>query len=149
MGYRLSGGMIFKLTEPLSNVNDMKMMLRCAVGGESITDDEVKGIDITCGGRIGGQLMIPLDVGTIGRIEGVDEIKAYPAVVDYLQYYNVGDTIEQRNIGTLGQHFGRITFIVDTKSEELDAIKYFQSVIRIYSADGKRMNNLQFDVARF
>lgn len=149
MGYRLSGGMIFKLTEPLTHVHDMKMMLRYAVGGGSITEDEAAKIDLTCGGRIGGQLMMPLDVGTIGRIEGVEEIKKHPAVVDYLQYYYEGDTVEQRVIGTLGQHFGRITFIVDSAEEELELIQFFQSAVRVYDTDGKRLNNLQFDIARF
>ncbi|MBQ9162119.1 MAG: ATP-grasp domain-containing protein [Clostridia bacterium] len=149
MGYRLSGGMIFKLTEPLTHVNDMKMMLRYAVGGGSITPEEAANIDITCNGRLGCQLMVPLDLGTIGRIEGVESIRENPAVVDYLQYYHVGDTIEPKNIGTLGQHFGRITFIVDSVEEELRLIEYFQKTVRIYDTNGQRMNNLQFDVSRF
>ena len=149
MGYRLSGGMIFKLTEPLTNVNDMRMMLRCAVGGESITEQEAANIDISCKGRIGGQLMMPLTIGTIGRIEGIEKVKNHPAVVDYLQYYNVGDTIEKRVIGTLGQHFGRITFIVNSIEEELEVINYFQDNIRIYDVNGNRMNMLQFNIERF
>ena len=149
MGYRLSGGMIFKLTEPLTGVHDMKMMLRYAVGEGSIREDEAAKIDLSCHGRIGGQLMMPLDVGTIGRIEGTEKIKDHPAVVDYLQYYKVGDTVEQRVIGTLGQHFGRITFIVDSHEEELEIIRYFQDSIRVYDTNGRRMNNLQFDVSRF
>lgn len=149
MGYRLSGGMIFKLTEPLTNVHDMNMMLRYAVGGESITDEEISKIDISCHGRIGGQLMMPLCVGEIGAIEGVEKIKEHPAVVNYLQYYNVGDTIEQKYIGTLGQHFGRITFIVDTPEQEIEAIRYFQDSVRVYDTDGNRMNLLQFHVERF
>ena len=149
MGYRLSGGMIFKLTEPLTNVHDMRMMLRCAVGGESITAEEAANIDISCRGKIGGQLMMPLDIGTIGRVEGIEKIKVHPAVVDYLQYYNVGDTIEQRVIGTLGQHFGRITFIVNSIDEEREVIEYFQNNIRIYDVNNQRMNRLQFDISRF
>lgn len=149
MGYRLSGGMIFKLTEPLTNVHDMKMMLRFAVGGDSITEEEAAKIDLECHGKIGGQLMIPLNAGTIGRVEGVEEIKNHPAVVNYLQYYNVGDTVEKRVIGTLGQHFGRITFIVDSPEQEMEAINFFQNTVRVYDTDGNRMNNLQFDVKRF
>ena len=149
MGYRLSGGMMFKLTEPLANVHDMNMMLRYAAGGGSITPEEAANIDITCHGRFGCQLMMPLDVGTIGRIEGVEKITECPAVVDYLQYYHVGDTITQKNIGTLGQHFGRITFIVDSADEERELITYFQNTVRVYDTDGKRMNNLQFDISRF
>ena len=149
MGYRLSGGMIFKLTEPLTHVHDMRMMLRCAVGGESITEEEAERIDITCGGRLGCQLMMPLSVGKIGKIEGLEVVKNHPKVVDYLQYYKEGDVIEQRVIGTLGQHFGRITFIVDSHEEELEIINLFQNSIRVYDVDGNRMNSLQFDIGRF
>ena len=149
MGYRLSGGMMFKLTEPLANVHDMNLMLRYAAGGGSITPEEVAKIDVSCHGHLGCQLMMPLDVGTIGRIEGVEKITQNPAVVDYLQYYHVGDIITQKNIGTLGQHFGRITFIVDSADEERELITYFQSVVRVYDTEGKRMNNLQFDINRF
>lgn len=148
MGYRLSGGMIFKLTEPLMGINDMRIMIRGAVGGESLTDEEIAAIDLSCGGRIGGQLMMPLSVGTIGRIEGVEKIKAHPAVCDYMQYYQVGDTIEPRNIGTLGQHFGRITFITDTAEEAVRIVEYFQSAVAVYDTQGNRMNNLPFDVKR-
>lgn len=149
MGYRLSGGMIFKLTQPLAHVHDMKMMLRYAVGGESITEQEIEQIDTTCGGRIGGQLMMPLNTGTIGKIEGLECIKESAKVVDFLQYYKVGDTIEQKVIGTLGQHFGRITFIVDSHEEELELIKTFQENVHIYDTDGNVMNTLKFDVERF
>ena len=59
MGYRLSGGMIYKLTEPLMGINDMKMMIRNALGGDCLTPDEAEKIDLTCQGRCGAQLMIP------------------------------------------------------------------------------------------
>jgi hypothetical protein len=148
MGYRLSGGMIFKLTEPLVNINDMKIMLRLAVGGEPVTEREAAGIDLSCGGKVGCQLMCPLDVGTIEKIEGVDEIRTDPSVVDFIQYYNVGDTITEKNIGTLGQHFCRITFILDSEDKVAEKINEFQSKLRIYAVGGKRMNNLPFSADR-
>lgn len=148
MGYRLSGGMIFKLTEPLVGINDMQLMLRGAVGGEALTDEEIERIDLHCGGRIGGQLMMPLSVGTIGRIEGLDEVKNHSAVVDFIQYYREGDTIEQRVIGTLGQHMCRITFIADTPGEVPGLIDWFQKTLNVYDTEGKKLNNLPFDVRR-
>lgn len=148
MGYRLSGGMIFKLTEPLVGINDMRIMLRGAVGGEALMDEEIAGIDLSCKGKIGCQLMMPLSVGTIGRIEGLDEVKNHPAVCDFIQYYRVGDKIEQRVIGTLGQHFCRITFIADAPQDVPDLIEYFQRVLNVYDTDEKKLNNLPFDAAR-
>ena len=148
MGYRLSGGMIFKLTNPLVGIHDMKIMIRGAVGGSVLTDEEIAGIDLSCGGRKGCQLMFPLDAGTIGRIEGLEQIKNHKAVCDYIQYYNVGDTIQPRFIGTLGQHFCRITFLAESHEEAIEYVQYFQKNLVIYNTEGKQMNNLPFDVKR-
>ena len=148
MGYRLSGGMIFKLTKPLVGINDMQIMLRGAVGCGFVTDEELNGITLDCKGKRGCQLMIPLCVGKIARIEGIEEIKEHKLVTDFIQYYKVGSSIEQKNIGTLGQHFGRITFISDSLEQTIETIEYFQKVVKVYDENGNVMNNLPFDVKR-
>ncbi len=148
MGYRLSGGMMFKLTEPLAGVNDMRLMLRYAAGGGSITDGELDKIDLELGGKIGAQLMMPLSVGKIGSIEGVEQVKAHPSVVDYIQYYGVGDEIEKRHIGTLGQHFCRVTYICDTIDEAIRALEFFRDTVKVYDEGGEQMNRLLFDSTR-
>lgn len=148
MGYRLSGGMLFKLTEPLANINDMQIMLRGAVGGPYLLEEEANNIDWRCKGKRGGQLMVPLQAGVIGSISGLDEILANKAVCDCIQYYQVGDTISPALIGTLGQHFCRITFIADTAEQEKELIAHFQSVIKISDTNGKQMNCTPFSVSR-
>ena len=85
MGYRLSGGMIYKITEPLMGINDMKMMLRYALGGTMVRPEEIKKIRLDYEDIVMAQLMIPLDSGTIGSIEGLDEIMKMECIVDFLQ----------------------------------------------------------------
>jgi len=148
MGYRLSGGMLFKLTEPLTHVNDMKMMIRCALGGETVTDEEIKSIDLSFDGKAGAQLMVPLNVGTVGKIEGLEEAKALPEVADFIQYYREGETMESRFVGTLGQHFGRFSLLAESEEKLLATVEKIQSILRIYDTDGKRMNCLVFDLNR-
>ncbi len=148
MGYRLSGGMIYKLTEPLVGLNDMKMMIRCALGGECITKEEGKSIDLMCNGRFGAQLMVPMNVGTIARVEGLEDSKNLPTVTDFIQYYNIGETVKKEYIGTLQQHFGRFTMIADSTEEIYDAVKKIQSMLKVIDTDGKQMNTLQFDLTR-
>jgi hypothetical protein len=80
--------------------------------------------------------MYPLSLGTIGKIEGADKIKEHPSVVNYLQYYEVGDSIQQKNIGTLSQHFCRITYIANNESEAASMIEYFQKTLK-YSSRSK------------
>ena len=148
MGYRLSGGLIFKLTEPLMNINDMQMMIRFSVGGEIITEDELNRIDLSCGKKVGGQLMIPLREGTITKIIGLDEIKKLPTVVDFIQYYAENETISKGCIGTLQQLFGRFSFIAESQEELINSIKMIQNTLKVYDEYGENMLTLPFDVTR-
>ena len=148
MGYRLSGGIIYKLTEPLMGIHDMKMMIRCALGGECITKEEKERIDLNCNGRVGAQLMIPLNAGVIGRVEGLDASRSLPEVKDFLQYHTVGETIKPEYIGNLQQHFGRFSLIADRKDKILDAVRTIQETLKIFDDRDSRMNTLQFDLQR-
>lgn len=148
MGYRLSGGMIYKLTEPLMGINDMKMMIRFALGGDCITEDEIDQIDLNCHGKVGAQLMIPLNSGTIGKVEGLEASKALPTVTDFIQYYREGETVRKEFIGTLQQHFGRFTFIADSVDKLTETVRFIQANLVIRNTDNERMNVLQFDLNR-
>jgi len=148
MGYRLSGGMIYKLTDPMVGVNDMKMMIRYALGGEMITDEEIANLDVTKMKHIAAQLMVPLNVGTLTRIEGLEKAKNHPAVKDFIQYYQVGQHMAQSNVGTLQQHFGRFSIIADTEEEICATVTAIQNELRIYDTEGNRMNSMQFDLGR-
>lgn len=148
MGYRLSGGMIFKLTEPLVGVNDMKMMIRYALGGEMITDEEIAVLDVTKMRHLAAQLMVPLGAGTLGRIEGLEQAMSHPAVMDFIQYYQVGQCVQKSYIGTLSQHFGRFSIIADNREEIVATVDAIQKELRIYDTDGNRMNVMQFDLTR-
>lgn len=148
MGYRLSGGMIFKLTEPTAHINDMKMMIRCALGEEIFTDEEIKKVDVTCKDKKAAQLMVPLNAGTIGEIIGLEEVKKIPCISDFIQYYHVGGTVEERFIGTLGQHFGRFSFIAATSEEIYEAVEKIQKTLVIKDTNGNEMNTMKFDLGR-
>ena len=148
MGYRLSGGMLFKLTEPMVGINDMKLMIRYALGEPMYTDDEVKHIDLANMRGIGAQLMFPVNAGTIGKIEGLEAVKSLPCAVDFLQYYEVGDTVKPEYMGTLSQHFGRVWMIADSQQEILDAVRLINETLVITDTNGNRMNTLIFDPTR-
>lgn len=148
MGYRLSGGYIYKMTEPLMDINDMQMMIRYALGGEMITDQEIEKIDITFNGKAGAQLMVPLSAGTIGGIEGLQETINHPCVRNFLQYYYEGDTVLGSDIGTLQQLLGRYTLTGANKNELIDAITFIQDNLIVWSTERKIMTNMHFDMNR-
>lgn len=148
MGYRLSGGLIFKLTEPLMGINDMQMMIRFAVGNELINEEELNRIDLKCGNRFGGQLMIPLTTGKIKKIEGIETVKNLPCVTDFIQYYTEGDEVLPSHIGTLQQLFGRFSFIAHSLQEAYDTITAIQNTLKVFGINGEQLMTLPFDLDR-
>ncbi|MBE6807669.1 MAG: hypothetical protein E7527_06680 [Ruminococcaceae bacterium] len=148
MGYRLSGGITYHLSEALTGINDMKMMLRYALGGPLATEEELSHIDLTPSGKYAGQLMVPLMAGTIASIEGIEHLKDDPAVLSYIQYYNVGETIREKDLGNLGQQFARIYILASSKEELVSHVNRIQDAISIKDTEGNEMFTLRFDTNR-
>ena len=148
MGYRLSGGITYHLSEALTGINDMKMMLRYALGGPLATPEETAHIDLSPEGKVAGQLMIPLMAGTIASIEGMDRLNDDPAVLSYIQYYHEGQTIHEKDLGNLGQQFARIYLLAETKDALVAHVNRIQDAISIKDTDGNEMFTLRFDTNR-
>ena len=148
MGYRLSGGITYHLSETLNGVNDMKMMLRYALGEPMATPDELATINPAPGGKVTGQLMVPIMNGTIASIHGLAELDKDPAVLTYVQYYHEGDTIDESALGTLSQQCARIYIVADTKDQLIAHVNRIQDNISIKDTDGNEMFTLRFDTNR-
>jgi len=147
MGFRLSGGLFYKLTEPIMGISDMKMMLRFALGGKICTKAEIERI-ATPKRLYFAQLTAPVEAGTIASIDGMDTLGADSAVIDALQYYKEGDTVSESVIGTLGQHFARISLIAETKEELFAAVVRVRDAIRVTDTLGREMYRNRFDLSR-
>ncbi len=148
MGYRLSGGMLFKFTEPLMGINDMKMMIRFALGEEMCSQNEIARLDVKCNNKVGAQLTIPLCTGQIAQIEGLAEVKVLPCVYDFIQYYHINDCVTEKHMGTLAQHFGRFTLIADNQKEIFDTVEEINKTLIIRDIKGNVMNIYPFDTNR-
>ena len=80
-----------------------------------------------------------MKVGTIGWIEGDDDIKSYKYVVDYTHYYEIGDTITPQKINTLDQLFARVMVVGDSQELLLETIKRIRTKLVIKDAAGENM----------
>lgn len=148
MGYRLSGGSVQKQpSTAVLSLDIVRIMVRLALGGSGVTDEEIQQIRLTKP-VIKGTLKILLGTGTIGRIEGIEEAQRYPTVLSVLPKHAVGDTIDEKLIGTMGQHLCMISFQTATHEEEEQTIRDLQDMIRAYDTEGNLMNTLPFDVKR-
>ena len=148
MGLRLSGGLIYSMLEASCGYNDVKMMIRYALGGNMVEDEEKEKIDPYMHGNFVGSLTIPLKEGTISTIEGVSSIRNHPNVTDFVQYYFEGDTIKPENIGTLMQHFCRVKMMTSTFEDYQNLISFIQDTIKISDNTGCDMIYRKFDIAR-
>ena len=94
------------------------------------------------------QLMIPLDCGTIAKIEGLDEILSWDNVTDFLQYYHENDTVKNSYMGTLMQHFGRFTLQADNKKEMIDLVNNIEQTLKITDKQGRDLHSMKFNTNR-
>lgn len=148
MGFRMDGGMMFKLMEPQQGINDLKMLIRYAVGGEICSDEELKNIRLLDNPISCGQVSIIVNPGKIARIEGVEESVKLPCVTDILPYYRVGDTVPEHVRNTLGQKILRYTIIANSAEEYVETVKRIQSLVRVFDDKGQPMQTMAFDVER-
>ncbi len=148
MGYRLSGGMLYKITEPVMGINDMEMMIRYALGEKMVYPEEIQRINLHKDNFVMAQLMIPLECGIIKSVEGLDDILKMKNVVDFLQYYDEGDEITPEVIGTLGQHFGRFTLQAENQEEMIQLVDEIQRLLKIKNVKNEEMYVMRFDVNR-
>jgi biotin carboxylase len=148
MGLRLSGGLLYKITEKANNINDVKMMLRYAVGYPICTEVELKQFDPFLKDKLGIDFPIPLKTGIIKKIVGLDKIKAMPEVIDIMQYYETGDTITKKFIGTLQQHFCRIKFFARNINNAIEVIDNIQDTLQILNERDESLIYKKFDTNR-
>ena len=137
--FRLTGGMTYKMTDAVSGHNTFRLLLNHALTGKMCDEREILKIDPSFKGKTGITFTIPLKVGTIGWIEGDDDIKSYKYVVDYTHYYEIGDTITPQKINTLDQLFARVMVVGDSQELLLETIKRIRTKLVIKDAAGENM----------
>lgn len=148
MGLRLSGGFTYTVTEPATGISDAKMMIRYALGMDFSTPEEIQRIDPNLNNQIAVSLSIPMKVGTIASIDGIEECRKNMNVVNLIQYYNVGDEITEKKIGTLDQHFCRFKLILDDYSQLGEKINFVMDHLKVLDTDGNNMIYSRFDINR-
>ena len=67
-------------------------------------------------------------------------------VRDY--YYKSGDTIGPEVMGTLGQHFGRLTLKAFNREDMKTAVQMIQSKLLVRNTLGQDMYSMKFDMGR-
>lgn len=138
MGYRVGGGQGSIMYSKMGGIDYVEALINFALSGKMSDKDlsDNEGPDFK---KRSCALVVLLKSGTIGKIEGLDEIKNIKEFVNLTQFYDVGETITEKVIGSLGQSFGRIHFVGDSFDDIKVAIKKVHEVLKITSDKGENM----------
>lgn len=147
MGYRLSGGITYRITDALTGINGMKMLIRFALTGEMCSEQEARRIDPFMNKGAACSFAILMGRGKIKEIRGIEEIKKIKEVIDITQYYGVGQTVEERDIGNIGQMFARLSIIADTRERVAQVIDYIEKNLHIIDENNEEMFLKTFDTS--
>lgn len=139
MGLRVSGGQTYKITEQITGINELKMLINYACTGKMCDKDDTKRIDPYLNGYLSASFTIPLREGTIATVKGVEEIKAIPEAGAIVQYWKPGDTILPKHIGTLDQLFCRIPVIVKGKARLAEIMHEIKQSLSVKDEQGNEM----------
>lgn len=139
MGLRVSGGMIYNMTEATSGNNTLKMLIHYGATGMMCEKKDEEMIDASFNGKVASTMAFPLRTGKIGSFSGFDEVAKYPGVIDLTRYYNEGDEILPKYVNTLDQLFARIMVSADSKSELMSKIGRIRRKTSVKNVDGEEM----------
>lgn len=137
--FRLTGGVTYKMTEATSGNNSLKMMLRHVLTGKMCGPEEIKLIDPCFKGMFCSSTAIPLREGTIASIEGVETILKMKSVINFLPYYEEGNTITKKNLNTLDQLYARIMVLGNNKKEVFSVLHEMRNILKIKDTEGNDM----------
>lgn len=139
MGLRVSGGMIYNMTEATSGNNTLKMLIHYGATGTMCEEKDEKIIDAAFNGKVASTMAFPLRVGKIGKVTGFNEVSQYPGVIDLTRYYNEGDEILPKHVNTLDQLFARIMVSSSNMNNLKNILRHIREKVSVKNIDGEEM----------
>ena len=133
IGYWLNGGFTYKFNEYYNNYYLVNELLQFSLTGKQ-NENEFRKINPHFNG-IGLLLTISLSNGVISRIEGIEEIKKLPGVLDFIYQKKIGDEIVEG--GASGKIFGYIHCVASSRETIAKTIDSIRSLLVIENLEKK------------
>lgn len=143
-GYRPNGSMDYRHIEQENGINFMKMMLAHAVTGHMYGGELSQ--DNPRFSKYGVNFNFYAHGGTIGHMEGLEDVLKVENIVTAEYMHDVGETLVDNN--TLSQRVFRAVIQCDTIDSLIKTILQIQEFVKVTDTDGKNMLYLPFDVNR-
>lgn len=134
---RMGGAQDWRVVEAACGVNIANLLTNFAMTGRMGDVDNVKRIDRAFAKKYSALLYYDLKIGTIGRIEGIDEVLKLPGVTGYHQCHKEGDVIN--SYGTSNNVAMRFILSCDTKEQFVETVLSANKLIKITDINGVDM----------
>ncbi len=144
-GYRLNGAREQYIMSSINGINSADMLIHFALTGEMADFDIEKKSNPYLAGKYACKLSPLIRTGTIARIEGLEQLNSMKSIVKVVLNNNVGDTVTDKNIGTLRQIAYRAFIVEDSLVALKETIDKIQSIVKYYDSDGNCMMLRMFD----
>ncbi len=138
-GYRFQGEAQHHILNAVNGFDHKKMMVEFAFTGKMFDGDFATVNDPWLHGKKCASVWILLKSGTIGKIEGLDEVVQDKWVVYHSQRLFEGDTITDSILGTEKQVLTRIYLVCDDTTSLNDMIRRIRQCVVIKDNIGKDM----------
>ena len=143
---RIGGGRAYLITENITGFSIQKALLHFAVTGSMLYAGEKINLhedDWRIKGKYSLQPNLIVRTGTVGTVEGMDQIRSIPGLIAAFQMRVPGEKITLA--GTSQQTAVRLYFVADTMEELLEAYRKVTETVRIKDDNGEDMMLPPFD----
>lgn len=141
MGLRVSGGMIYDMTEAAGGNNALKMLIYYTLTGKMCEKEDIAKIDPNLHNHCAATIALPLRLGKIDKIIGMKEVQDLPGVVNVTQYYDIGHTCMPNHINTLDQLFARIMIVESSHEALTNKMKEIRKMVIVKDENGNDLIN--------
>lgn len=141
-GYRLNGAQEHMIISKVSGIDAKELYINLALTGK-VSDVNLELLSNPKPAQISCKLSPLVRVGTIKKIEGLDEIAKLKDVVSINPSYLDGDTVDGE--GTLKQIICRFFIVSDNKNDLIATIREIQKKLRVTDEADQNMLIGEFD----
>ena len=139
IGFRLTGSLEYKLLSAISGYDPLEMLINHALTGE-MTNLDLDTLSNPYFNKYGYNVSILAKPGKIESIEGLNEARTIPGVLDVVVAHLPGETITEDMKGLLAQITVRVLGYANSEKEMIEKMKKIEDTIKIISDKNEIMN---------
>lgn len=138
-GYRLCGAQQGIITGYVNNADVEEMLINYALTGSMSNKNVIELEDPYLKGKVACNLLIFSQIGSIEKVEGVDEVEKMDGVINYTSLINGAHVISPEDEGTLNQSIARLHLVCDDSASLASLIEKIYSTIKVIDKKGNNI----------